>query len=415
MEDNSIHYSFSRFRNNLIYSYSYFNIYNLIGILLVILCGLILYTKIRFPFWSGEPVFHIYDIHHWIRPKGIISEQAFKERNYYKLRDEQYLFSNINKLPEKSLKETLDLLGSNFLHDEDMEYVPTKSAFLSYFNQHKYTPFISNLYNNNSLIGTITSRPMHIKIDNETPFICNYVDFLCVHKNNRKQNNAAKLIYNLSRSVQNYTKGKLSTFFFKREGLFNPIVPITRYYSYCYDCEDFKGVTWNNVYPTIKMVAINEDNYELLWRNFPKMLKVFELYCHPDSDNLKMLIKAQVIIPVVIHEKDSEDIMACFFFRNPQTFYNGERMFELCCTYISQEPLKHKYAKEVITNIFGSIIVYLKEVYKTRYLLVETTSHIQQIWNVMKKKNILFECPMSYYFYNIAQTPKESAKCFILN
>ena len=44
-------------------------------ILAILTCIIVmsLYIRVKSPFWRIQPVFHIYDIHHWLLPCGLIN------------------------------------------------------------------------------------------------------------------------------------------------------------------------------------------------------------------------------------------------------------------------------------------------------------------------------------------------------
>ena len=67
----------------------------------------------------------------------------------------------------------------------------------------------------------------------------NYVDYLCVHKKNRKQKVAPNLIYTYYVTQRNETSNPI--FLFKRESAKTMIVPLTTYLSYAFNISYLKS------------------------------------------------------------------------------------------------------------------------------------------------------------------------------
>ena len=62
-----------------------------------------------------------------------------------------------------------------------------------YFKKTYDTDNESNIITKTNLIGVMTSRLLNVSIDNNE-FTTYYVDYLCVHKDNRKQGVAQQII-----------------------------------------------------------------------------------------------------------------------------------------------------------------------------------------------------------------------------
>ena len=62
--------------------------YKLIIIISVILLIIGIY-KIKFPFWSKQPVFHFHNLKYWIIPPGIIQHENPEKNKFY---DEKIFF-----------------------------------------------------------------------------------------------------------------------------------------------------------------------------------------------------------------------------------------------------------------------------------------------------------------------------------
>ena len=184
-----------------------------------------IWIKLRFQFWSRQPVFHIYNIYYWLFYQGIIQKELPEKNKYY-----AYNYKTVEYIPKES---EVEFIGKHFLNRQDIVYKPTIEAMTSLFKQ-SIQPLITTYYKDNQLVGCITARRLTISLNNysyptriEMP--CYYIDFLCVHKDYRKQNIAPTLIQ--THEYNQREKTKVSVSLFKREGELNVIVPLVLYLS----------------------------------------------------------------------------------------------------------------------------------------------------------------------------------------
>ena len=65
-------------------------------IVIIILTILIAYFKLKYPFWSKQPVFHFHNLYYWMFPPGIIQNEMPEKNKYY---DETIFFFEFFKVP----------------------------------------------------------------------------------------------------------------------------------------------------------------------------------------------------------------------------------------------------------------------------------------------------------------------------
>ena len=63
-------------------------LYYILAIICIIIL-LIAFFKLKYPFWSKQPVFHFHNIGYWLMPPGIIQHGMPEKNKYY---DETVLF-----------------------------------------------------------------------------------------------------------------------------------------------------------------------------------------------------------------------------------------------------------------------------------------------------------------------------------
>ena len=55
-----------------------------LGILIILYLLFTAYFKIKYRFWSIQPVFHFHNIGYWINPPGVINEKKYeKHKKFY--------------------------------------------------------------------------------------------------------------------------------------------------------------------------------------------------------------------------------------------------------------------------------------------------------------------------------------------
>ena len=67
---------------------------------IIIICLLIAVYKLKFPFWSRQPVFHFHNLKYWIIPPGIIQHGKPEKDKYY---DKDNYFDTYFNTPTKTL------------------------------------------------------------------------------------------------------------------------------------------------------------------------------------------------------------------------------------------------------------------------------------------------------------------------
>lgn len=209
------------------------------------LSTILLFLRIRHPFWSKQPVFHLHTLLYgwWWFPRGILypSGKVLSKRDHtrWMITDRlRYRFIHPSILKSYETNMILDLLDSHYLKDQDANYSPTLTNFESTNNDPntRFSLYYGNILDGTDLrkiYGLMTTRPLHIrKFNHESnqwiELKAGYVDYLCIHSKYRKQGIAEKMIYthfvhSVNRSTSSSKSNKSNkhqpiTFLFKREG-----------------------------------------------------------------------------------------------------------------------------------------------------------------------------------------------------
>lgn len=369
-------------------------------ILIVILLLLYLFYKYKYQFWSRQPVFHYHNLWYWLFPPGIIQKNKPKIDKYY---DIKIKFYDIDKLSTEKKALLTSFIKANYLSNKTEKYIPTSNAILDYFKFHNDKSYVSFNYHNKGLKGIMTTRPLDCLIDDKEMKLY-YVDYLCVHKQHRKQGVAPKTIY--THYVNHRNRHKNIVFLFKREGEVTLIVPLTIYKSYIYDISRWdKKVEFDQ--PQIEPLILSKQTYHFFVELFQEIKNSFECYIVPNFNNLLELCKQQhiFITGLMINKK----LVALYVFRDTYTNYNGENSMEFNNSY-------NNTSDEIFAVGFFKCINMINKIKPFNKLIIENLSNNDIIINILHRKySPIFTTISSYYFYNFAYISKFSNDTFILN
>ena len=376
----------------------------LILLIISIILVLIGIYKIKYKFWSRQPVFHYHNLWYWLFPPGIIQHYKPKKDIFY---DSKIYFDNYFRTPTEKKALFALFIKSHFMPTKMEKYSPTKNAVLDYFKNHNHKCYISMMYDKNNskkLIGTMSTRPLTCFIKNNK-MLLNYVDFLCIHQKYRKKGLAPKIIY--SHYVNTRYVNNITVSLFKREGAETLIVPLSTYNNYLFDIHYWdKLVRFDQ--PNIRTILITDQTFNLLIEVMESIMQSgFECLIYPDLNHLKLLVKNKLLyVCLTLINNEPYDL---FVFRNTYTTYNGKYSLECIASY-----------QEADTSVFvlGFLcsISLIYEIHKFERLFIENISDNDVIIkNVMKRYQPIMKIKCSYYFYNFAYRPFLSSNVFILN
>ena len=379
--------------------------YILYSISLIFIC-LFVFIKIKFRFWSSQPVFHLYNLYYWINPVGLLERKIPKKSTkYYDVTIETQKYTQLNTEKKELL---FGLVKTNFLHNPIAQYQPTKKDIFNYFILHERACHISfnYIYQNRSkkLISCMTSRPLDCILYNRKVKV-GYVDFLCVKKENRKQGNAQKTIHSHYINARSMDSEKI--FLFKREGSINFMVPLVVYNAYAFNIKKYDTIN-HNIPNNIMCTIITDGNYKLLFHYFTEIKKKFKCFITPNLNHIKSQIQNNLLYVCMIF--DNKTPVGCYFFKNPHTLYNKKRSLECFASSYSEN------YKEIFTASFQNCVYLIRQKYLFEILLIENLSDNNLLIKEIKRKcSTIWKVTMAYYFYNFIYRPFVSKNVFLLN
>ena len=96
-------------------------LYIILGIILFII-SLFLYIRLKFKFWSYQPVFHYLNLLYWIHPPGIIQSKLPTLNKFCNLQNIEYIkFSSISELKTTKM---VSFIQQHYLQTKNTHYNP---------------------------------------------------------------------------------------------------------------------------------------------------------------------------------------------------------------------------------------------------------------------------------------------------
>lgn len=394
-----------------------------LGFIIVCIVICFIYIRLKYKFWVLQPVFHFYDIYYWFINVGIIRKELPEKNRYVNLK--KIKTTTFENLDETTLKKLVLLIRLNYLRNNENKFDPKKENIIPYFTGHNTKTYWSyfleqdllidnktgKTIEENKIIGVITSRPLHVKINNgrnDANFDVYYVDYLCVHKGWRKKNIAPQLIqtheYNQSLNNRN-----ICVSLFKREEELTGIIPLTVYKTHCFNMRKWKMP--EQLAPNSVVLTGDKQNIYYFYNFINETAQKWDILIYPEISNLIELVATKnIFVKMLVIDGDIE---AIYIFKKTCTYIEKEKEIISCIASINGTTLS---TKEFIKGFKMALWSIIKEHNYFGYLVIEDISDNACIINNISINTYpLVVSPSAYFFYNFAYSPFKSEKCFIIN
>lgn len=394
----------------------------LIGFIILLIITFFCFIRLKYKFWAIQPVFHFYDIYYWFVSVGIIRKELPKKNKYTNFKNIKT--KSFEEMNENDIKQIITLIKLNYFVDKENKYSPKKENIEPYFIGHSaptywsYYTEIDLLLDNkrgktieeNKIIGVITGRPLHVKINcsrKDAEFDVYYIDYLCVHKSKRKKNIAPQLIQTHEYN-QSHNNKKISVSLFKREEELTGIIPLTVYKTYCFSMR-----LWtvpNLLDQRIILLSGDKQNMYYLYNFIKETTNKWLIMVYPEISNIiELVVTKNIFIKMLVIDKEIE---AVYIFRKTCTFIERDKEIISCIASIMGGVTN----KQFIDGFKVALWSIVKDNQNFHYLTVEDISDNRIIINNLRKKTYpIVVSPMAYFFYNFAYSPFKSEKCLIIN
>ena len=367
----------------------------------IVLFIVLIYIVIRLclPFWSKQPVFHIYDIwYYFVSPRIISQEMPRLDDKYVNTKNIRVVYGNENN--ESNVDDMVKLISNHYLRTRDLNYLPKKKHIVSYLEVKDV--IILHYYYADKIIGTITLRPVDC-ILNGTTVPLQYVDYLCVHNNHRKKGIAQQLIRTLYYYQRHKTYYKISLF--KNEGKQRAIMPLTIYDSYRLIIKKIPMLT---LHPNYKLLKVTDKNIHNLFSTLNNIKSDFKHYISINITNLLLLITTGNIELYCLSYKDT--ILSLYYVRNSRCYNKDNNIVkEIYATY--------KTSNVSIEDFQNGFQLLLGKMYKeSPECIIENIGHSKWLMEWLYNKGYIEKLTkyiVGYYLYNYVYKTINSEELFI--
>lgn len=366
---------------------------------IIIFLSIFIVIKLKYKFWSSQPVFHTYNLSYWLYPPGILEHDMPKKTKFY---DESIICKNYNNLSKFQLTVLYAFLQMHYSYLKNTTITINKNKFMNLFSNDSIISLQYSIFPK-KLLGVMTSRQLECIINNQK-LVISYLDHLCIHDKYKKRGLGGKQIYThylKSRKMDNN-----EVFIYKNNNRPCINVPLTIFNSYIVSSAPWERL--NMQLPnTISTHIIGKHNSELLIHFMQEIKTNFKCVITPKTINLINFIKNEIIIPTILI--DNNTVVAAAFFKYNDLSINGEKAIECIASYC-----RVKY-KEYFKKSLSNSIVLLKQKYKFTIIIFENISHNYYLIKRILERNIPKRVySKGFYFYNFIYTPFFSPNVFLL-
>ena len=395
----------------------------ILGFIILCIALFFIYVRLKYKFWALQPVFHFYDIYYWFVNIGIIRKELPEKNRYINLKKiKTKCFEDIDELTKKQI---ITLIRLNYYRNNENKYDPKMENIVPYFVGHNVKTFWSyfvepellidnktgKTIEENKIIGSITSRPLHVKINStrkDSEFDVYYVDYLCVNKNWRRKNIAPQLIQTHEYN-QSHNNRKICVSLFKREEELTGIIPLTVYKTYCFSIKNWSIPEQLNA--KITVLTGDKQNIYYLYNFINEIKNNWDIIIYPEISNIMELVTTKnLFVKMLVIDGNIE---AVYIFRKTCTYIENEKEIISCIASINGTILtKDEFIKGFKLSLWSIV----KDHNNFKYLTIEDISDNTCIINdICIRTHPIVISPMAYFFYNFAYSPFKSKKCLIIN
>ena len=316
----------------------------------------IAYLKIKYPFWNIQPVYHTYD---W-KPRiwttaYLINTGLFLPKTKYNDNKFQMVTYKYDELPEEYYPKILDLLKCHYIPTDNAYFNINKRQFdafhlgqnnpsyITIYSELEYDNTIAPKKENNPKIltsltpsslqnykeniqGIITTRYINIHVFDKykNDYILwksNYVDFLCLHRENIKTRNVFQThIFNTYKKMPS-----IKSFLFKKEiDLCPGVVPIVQYNTLLFDI--IGGASRPPALPVnFSIIQIKNENLDILSNTiqFANCRPGYSIILIHDLEYYLSIIRQSIAHIYCLVQR--EVVYGIYMFKETYIEYDGEK------------------------------------------------------------------------------------------
>ena len=301
----------------------------------VVIVGTFAYIKLTYPFWSCQPVYHVYDIwRYFLKTPHIISHQlrSTKFCDFEKVLTQDYLDSDPSV--------AVDLLQCYYLSDDVTTYILYKSILDALMTGHLRSSYVStymetrykteqgdDLFHENIIqiqrpVGVVFSRICQMNIGG-TQLETYYVDQYAVNRDKTKKagpaahHHVGRVLLQTHLYSVRQKESEIQTALLKTSEPYSGVVPIFTYTSSLYNYIKIKAVP--KLPAHFVLSAIRPENLQDGCLDF---LPSFDFDCRTGIANMAAQLKENILFIYTLRRKDR--CYAIYFFRDSRVHYEME-------------------------------------------------------------------------------------------
>ena len=413
--------------------------YICISIILLIFIPII-YVRIRYPFWSTQPIFHSYDYLRYLTktPHEIhtqVYSKAFKKD--FNVQSMRFL-----DMDEKELDKMIDLLQCHSVESSQMLSLIDKStlttthtgqffpSYVSVYRKDKYdvthdTNGAISIKNTPQIIGCMTGKTVNMFILDKSGVLHEktgyFWDNICVHREYIKENIGRKMIQAHDIYQRTYTPTISMSLFKKEINLCEGVVPLVQYPVYTFTLSKISRPPLPAPYSVSRMYNTTvEPFYNLLYTiSHSETARNTAFISFPDISVLDNMIQKNIII---VYGLSHGNHMRCVYvFKNPQLCYDNIKDGHIleCIATITEEYIQDKTLNGLIFAGFLHALHHIRKSFASKYKII-TFHSLGQNQTIIErwkwKYTPLSKNLAAYYLYNgvIPGMPIEQSNCIII-
>lgn len=383
----------------------------LIFILLITILPIILfflYIKIKYRFWSNQPINSKYNLYYKYFYNGIITTNNLEINNYTNINNITfYNFEIINESLKKKIYLFFKIFYNlNYDQFNSLFYNHNNKCYISLYLKPKYYNSKNNIEKTNEIIANITTKPCYLNIYkkkiNTEIYIIDYLNILNTYQ---KEN----IVYELFQTHLYYQikKNKNMVYLFKKENrLYDNLVDLIKYDSYIFNVKQILNTKKNKLFGNIfHIFKVNKQNFKYFIHFFEENKIYFELTLLTNIENLIENIENNNFIIYLLSQHDS--ILCAYVFNN---IVNKTTNYDVTCSCSINNCSNIKIFIEGFKYSLNKINNNLLN------LNINNISHNNILINyLISYTSIIKKYKCAYYLYNyVYQSFNDSNKVFLL-
>jgi hypothetical protein len=413
---------------------------------------LFMYIKIKYPFWNGQPVYHVYDFwRKWGSSSPYILHSIPIKTKYY---DKQQVVttSKYADLEHTIVTELVDHLQYFYIPSDRIIYNlevsdyrahfggQSEPSFVSIYNEivymsggkseillttnPKWTELVNSETTKKNIIGTLSSRYVQLYLLNESKTMIQwpayYQDFLCIH---RQQSKIVRTLFDTHAYNIRVSNPSVKVSILKYETeLLDGVVPLVSFASKTFFLRTPAPPSIQGNYALIQIQKTSVDILHDFWSGFladPTVpTQMFDCMMLPEIGNILSLIQSRNMWIYCLKRQDY--VYAIYVLRNAHTNYedlddikgNGGNTLYLVGSICNTDNIE---------LFFHGYLLTLRAILKIhphyKMIMMDCIGHNHTLltqWEL--KHECVFQTQSAYYVYNmiVPNSPINSQRCFIV-